>query len=117
ESRRGVRGRSRGRPPGVFEAESNVFGAVTSGPGSGDGRGEELKIDVPDPGDVATVGEAVVEKEGDSAGSLEGGEKLEHLVGASRILAEHDAEAAPVELDHFLAAEGGAGGREPPTDG
>ena len=76
------------------------------------GRGERLEVGVPDPGHVAAVGVAVVER-GEEAGTAPGLEEGgDRRVEPGRVLHEHQAQRLPVHLDGLEAAERGGEVRE-----
>src|SRR6202042_3532115 len=70
--------------------------------------GQQLEVGVPDPGDVAAVGDAVVE-DGQQV-QLVGLEcqRAQDLVGAGGVLDQQDRQLGTADGDSLGAAEGGA---------
>ena len=60
--------------------------------------GEQLEVGIPDPRDVAAVGDVVVEHAEQIVLARLQGERAQHLVGASRILDQQDAQLAPASI-------------------
>ena len=72
--------------------------------------GDRLEVGVPHPGDVAPVGDLVVEDREDVVLAGVQRERAQHLVGAGRVLDEQDREVAAGDLHRLGAAEGGLRG-------
>ena len=73
---------------GVLEPVGHVGAADASGGQRGLTIGQELEIDIPEPGDVTAIGVAVVDHDHGRHGQAVGrhGQHAEHLVEADRIL-------------------------------
>src|SRR3972149_905267 len=98
---------------GVLEAEGHVPGARTRDGERAGLAGEQLEIDVPGPGEIAAVGDVVVEEQGNILRLPVGGGGAEDLVEAGRVLGEDDVDAAAGDREPLLAA-GGDGERSEP---
>ena len=70
-------------------------------------RGEHLPVGVPHPGDVAAVGDAVVEDAEDVELAPSSVERAQHLVGAGGVLDQQDRGRAAAEVDRLRAPERG----------
>ncbi len=72
--------------------------------------GEQLEVGVPDPGDVAPVGDPVVEADPEVELLLAGLEqqRAQDLVGAGGVLDQQDRELGGADADRLDPAEGGA---------
>ena len=81
-----------------------------------DAAGEQLEVGVPDPRDVAAVGDLVVEHgEQVVLAGLER-QRAQDLVGAGRVLDQQDAELVLAERDGLGAAERGGDPLKPGDD-
>src|SRR5260370_1923850 len=73
---------------------------------------QAFEIDVPDPGDVGTVGSTVIQADQEiaAAGEVDGGPK--GLVESGRVLGKDEVEFPTLGLEALLPAESGAKGAE-----
>src|SRR5205807_3172336 len=98
-----------GGHPRVLEPQREVVGATPRGDDVGPvGRaGQPLEVDVPEPGDVAAVGDQVVDRDEVVVGrpQLVGG--AQHDVEARGVLGEEQAQLAVVQPQPLHAAEAG----------
>ena len=98
--------RSRGRPPYAKRSASSA--ARVARRDERLERGDErLEVDVPDPRDVAAVGDLVVERDHGDARRSAVDERAHDLVGAGRVLDQQHQQAAVADRDPLEAAEGG----------
>ena len=124
---------NRGVDAGVFEADLQVVGTRAAHKGANcRSFGETLEVDVPNPGDIATVGFGIVQEKGHET-TVRGFDLLNLAVEADRVLGEiarHRAAHGPparhapargdVGIEHVLEARGvgaqgagsGAGGHD-----
>ena len=72
-----------------------------------DAAGEQLEVGVPDPGDVAAVGDPVVQREPEVDLAVLERQRAQHLVRAGRVLHQQDRDGAPADRDRLDAAERG----------
>ena len=93
--------------PGVLEAQRHLGRARPAAHDAPQPAGEDLEVRVPDPGDVAPVGDVVVEDGKDIMFAVLQRERAQHLVGARGVLDQQQQQVAAGELDGLGAAEGG----------
>ena len=67
---------------------------------------QHLEVGVPDPGDVAAVGDPVVERDPEVERAVLERQRAQHLVRAGRVLDQQDRQLAAVDRDRLHAAEG-----------
>ncbi len=107
-ARRGTTSSRSGATPAYFKRRASSSARVPEHIDARGVRGERLEVRVPDPRDVAPVGDPVVQHdphvEALAVGRREG---AEDLVRARGILHEQDREAAVADSDLLGAAEGG----------
>ena len=80
-------------------------------------RSERLEVGIPDPRDVAAVGDPIVEHAEDVVHPVLRAEQSQHLVGARRVLDQQDRQLAVAERDALAAAEHRGGRPEAAGDG
>ena len=104
----------------VLQPHSQLGGADTAAGGAANASGEQLEVGVPDPGDVAAVGDVVVERAEQVVLARLQCQSAQHLVGAGGVLDEQDAQlagAGGISDHHALpAAERRAGALQPGDD-
>ncbi len=103
---------ARGVDARVLQPQRELGGARAAAGGAAHAPGEQLEVGVPDPGDVAPVGDLVVEHaEQVVLAGLER-ERAQHLVGAGGVLHEQDPQlAAPAGVGRSRAGRRSRRGR------
>ena len=100
-------GESLGGDAGVLQAQRELGRARAAARHAPHARRDQLEVGVPDPRDVAPVGDAVVEHGEHVVLARVERQRAQDLVCAGRVLDEQDRELAPADLDRLGAAEGG----------
>ena len=98
------------REAGVLEAQGQIVRAQAGDDGVFDRRDERLEVRVPDPGDVAAVGDAVVECDPEvdpAALAALQQHRPQHLVGAGGVLDQQDRDRRAADRDRLDPPEGG----------
>ena len=95
------------REAGVLQSQRHVLGATPGDDGRCRAVRQQLEVGVPDPGDVAAVGDVVVQEQEQALLARHGGDGAQHLVESGRVLAEEDLHAPAVDLEALLPPERG----------
>ena len=98
---------------GVLEPQRHLLGARARRTRRAAPGREHLEVGVPDPGDVAPVGDPVVQRDPEVELAVLEHQRAQHLVGARRVLHEQDRQLAPAHRESLHAPEGAA--RSPPA--
>ena len=95
------------RPAGVLEPQRHLRRPRAGAGDAADGSGQQLEVGVPDPGDVAPVGDPVVEgdPEVEAAAVRLEPQRPQDLVGAGRVLDQQDRDRLLADRDRLDPAE------------
>jgi hypothetical protein len=100
----------------VLQPQRHLLGAGSRTGDIRDPPRQQLEVGVPDPGDVAAVGNAVVQRQPEVVRAVLEDQRAQHLVGARRVLDQQDQHVAAVDRDSLDAPERAAEALEPGAD-
>ena len=106
-----------GVDPRVLQPQRHLLGARAAAGDAPHAAREHLEVGVPDPGDVAAVGDPVVERDPQVELPVLERERAQHLVRAGRVLDQQDRDLAAVHGDRLHAPERAAEALQRLADG